>query len=368
MTATVAAGVNPNDIAVNPVTNKIYVANEGNIQASNGSVTVIDGASNSTATVAANTSPYALTVNPATNKVYVANDDSDSVTVIDATNNSTTTVAAGRFPQAVTVNPITNKVYVANIGTDSTANTANVTVITPAPTSVIPLNTAVAPLVNNTTPGFAPTFTLTATSTYAPNAPKPQNIYYQIDSTYGVWTKAVNTGSTATTLTASAYAGVLKDGIHIIYFFATDGSDATSINPSRSIRNGSDRKLGNLKQNDLAGNFETFAPESSPVIGGINAYPFLVRAAPTSASVSIGGRVATASGSGIPRALVSITDAGGNVRTVMTNPFGFYRLMDVAVGETYIFEVRSKSYQFADSPKVLFISEEDGELNFTAVP
>ena len=55
-TATVTAGTGPFAVAVNPVTNKIYVANY-----SSGNVTVIDGTDNSTATVAAGTNPYAAT-------------------------------------------------------------------------------------------------------------------------------------------------------------------------------------------------------------------------------------------------------------------------------------------------------------------
>ena len=55
---------------MNPVTNKIYVANyvSGNI------VTVIDGATNTTTTVRRHgATPYAVAVNPVTNKIYVAN-------------------------------------------------------------------------------------------------------------------------------------------------------------------------------------------------------------------------------------------------------------------------------------------------------
>ncbi len=55
-----------------------------------------------------------MAVNPVTNKIYVVNNYSDSVTVIDGATNSTATVSAGRGPYAVAVNPVTNKVYVAN--------------------------------------------------------------------------------------------------------------------------------------------------------------------------------------------------------------------------------------------------------------
>ncbi|MGD0183265.1 MAG: YncE family protein, partial [Terriglobales bacterium] len=115
--ATVAAGTNPQAVAVNPVTNKIYVANYnyGNTNG-NSNVTVIDGATNSATTVAVGPNPDAVTVNPNTNMIYVANGNSSSgtVTVIDGATNNTTTVAAGGDPIAFAVNAVTNQIYVAN--------------------------------------------------------------------------------------------------------------------------------------------------------------------------------------------------------------------------------------------------------------
>ena len=51
-----------------------------------------------TSTVAAGKDPSAVAVNPVTNKIYVANEDDSNVTVIDGATNSTTTVAAGFAP------------------------------------------------------------------------------------------------------------------------------------------------------------------------------------------------------------------------------------------------------------------------------
>ena len=158
---------------------------------------------------------------------------------------------------------MTNRVYVANDGSD------NVTVITPAPTSAIPLNTAITPVPNHTVNTATPTFTLTATSTYSPNAPPPQNIYFQTDTLIKPFLFAAEQSRTATTLTANATTPSLRPGIHILYFFAGDGSEATSINPARSGEE----------------NFHE-APASSPVIGGINAYLFLVPLPPEVTSVS----------------------------------------------------------------------------------
>ncbi|OGF17159.1 MAG: hypothetical protein A2509_10050, partial [Candidatus Edwardsbacteria bacterium RIFOXYD12_FULL_50_11] len=113
-TATVWAGANPRAVAVNPLTNKAYVANYND-----SSVTVIDGATNDTATVTVGAKPRAVAVNPLTNRIYVANEGSASVTVIDGATNDTTTVATGPSPYDVAVNPVSNMIFVANVGNDS---------------------------------------------------------------------------------------------------------------------------------------------------------------------------------------------------------------------------------------------------------
>lgn len=111
---TVGVGTNPYAVAVNPVTNKIYIVNSGS-----NDVTVIDGADHSTTDVDVGDSPCAVGVNPLTNKIYVANFGSNAVTVIDGSNDSvSTTVTVGDQPGAVVVNPVTDRIYVANYGSD----------------------------------------------------------------------------------------------------------------------------------------------------------------------------------------------------------------------------------------------------------
>ena len=80
---------------------------------------------NNTTTVAVGSSPGAVAVNSVTNQIYVANNGSNTVTVIDGATNNTTTVAVGNGPDTVAVNTNTNQIYVANLGS------GNVTVITP---------------------------------------------------------------------------------------------------------------------------------------------------------------------------------------------------------------------------------------------
>ncbi len=142
----VGVGTQPQAIAVNPLTNTIYVANYGSAN-----VTVINGATNKTTTVGVGTNPYAIAVNPETNTVYVANAGSANVTVINGATNKTTTAGVGTKPYAVAVNPITNMVYVANYGSanvtviNGATNTANAT---PVAAGTQPYAVAVNPVTN----------------------------------------------------------------------------------------------------------------------------------------------------------------------------------------------------------------------------
>ena len=90
VTATIPVGTAPSGVDVNSQTNFIYVANAGNAQAADpGSITVIDGANQTTATLTDTNAknPVAVAVNPVTNKIYVANSGSNNLTVIDGAHN-----------------------------------------------------------------------------------------------------------------------------------------------------------------------------------------------------------------------------------------------------------------------------------------
>jgi hypothetical protein len=85
--------------------------------------------------------------------------------------------------------------------------------------------------------------------------------------------------------------------------------------------------------------------------------------APTAASVNVARRVFNGR-RGVARARVTLSDSSGVVRTALTNSLGYYRFTEVAVGDTYIFEAKSKQYSFA--PQVLSITGDISDLNFTA--
>jgi hypothetical protein len=87
----------------------------------------------------------------------------------------------------------------------------------------------------------------------------------------------------------------------------------------------------------------------------------------TSAAVAVGGRVVTADGRGIGKALVTMTGTGGTVYRALTNPFGYYRFDNVAAGTTVLISVSSKSYTFEVGTRVISVSDELMDVNFIAI-
>ena len=196
-TTTVGAG--GNSLAVNPATNKIYVAN------GNGTVTVIDGATNSTTRVTVGSSPSAVAVNPVTNKIYVANYVSNTVTVIDGATNNTTTVTAGTGPKFIAVNPVTNKIYVFNQG--------------------VGLKNTTVTVIDGATNG---TFTLGCTGTLAQAIvvnPANNRIYV---ANYDIIMIIDGATNTTTTMTYNSYAMAVNPVTNKLYVIDYNYSGSTS--------------------------------------------------------------------------------------------------------------------------------------------
>ncbi len=106
-TSSIVAGELPEFLDLNPATNRIYVTGRD-------ATTVVDGATNATITIP-NLFPNAGTaVNPVTNKIYL--NCGESVTVIDGATNAATSIptGGGYDPEGIAVNPVTNKIYVGS--------------------------------------------------------------------------------------------------------------------------------------------------------------------------------------------------------------------------------------------------------------
>lgn len=118
----------------------------------------------------------------------------------------------------------------------------------------------------------------------------------------------------------------------------------------------------------ISGTANTFSNiVTAPNVTGFSDWT-LAEFAPSAANVSIGGRVLTANGNGINKAIVTLTEQNGNVRRAITNSFGYYRFDDVEVGQTCVFSVANKRYQFAEPTRVVSVTEDALDLDFMALP
>jgi YVTN family beta-propeller protein len=120
LSSTISMGEDPDAVAVDAATDKIYVAVAGT-----NSVAVIDGSTDTvTSTISVGTAPSAVAVDATTNTIYVVNQQSDSLSVIDGASGTVTSTifGLGAGPEAVAVDAVTHVVYVAN----SSSNTVSV--------------------------------------------------------------------------------------------------------------------------------------------------------------------------------------------------------------------------------------------------
>ncbi len=88
---------------------------------------------------------------------------------------------------------------------------------------------------------------------------------------------------------------------------------------------------------------------------------------PTSASVSVSGRVTDLAGNPIRNASLTLTDETGAARTVQTGALGYFRFDDVAAGRIYIVSVRHPKRTFASPDRVVVVGESVTDVDFRAL-
>lgn len=148
---------------------------------------------------------------------------------------------------------------------------------------------------------------------------------------------------------------------------AVDG--ATSDNFGQSVAIENNRILVGAPYSDIGAisprTGETKNDEESaqlvPDQGGL--YIFASDLAPTAAGVSISGQVRTENGAGLRNATVTIRLQNGEMRTMKTGSFGYYKFDDIDAGQTIIISVTSKIYLF--DPQVINTNQNLTDINFT---
>jgi hypothetical protein len=121
---------------------------------------------------------------------------------------------------------------------------------------------------------------------------------------------------------------------------------------------------GSTISNGLATATITLQPEEAVVCTFNN-----TQLQPSAAPASISGRVVDSFGFGIANARITVLDsANGSTRYAISNPFGYYTIEDLAVGNFYFMNVSHKRYQFADDTRTFTIQDDLTGVDFIANP
>ena len=97
------------------------------------------------------------------------------------------------------------------------------------------------------------------------------------------------------------------------------------------------------------------------------AYVFEAITAPIPGSANVTGRIVDNSGKGLFRVAVILTDGGGSARVATTNPFGYFRFVDVPAGQTYIMTAVRKEYIFPGTPQAVTVNDDIDDLEVTGI-
>ncbi len=267
---TIAAGNGPAAIAINTVTNKIYVANEFS-----DNVTIIDGATNATKTVAVCKRPQYIAVNARTNKVFVNCGTDSALTVIDGA----TAAAMATFPMGsngpITVDEAFNRVYVVRAGGNdevTLVDVASQTWYSIATDGYWPLNAALDSgnrrlYVTAYASGEVRVVDLTSTSDHPPTVP------------IGVWSKPVYIALNTNTARAYVTGEDPRGPINVINTVDRTGVSFApaghATGPRGLALNGATNKVYAAFENEVividgATNALTFLPVSTPVALAVN--------------------------------------------------------------------------------------------------
>jgi YVTN family beta-propeller protein len=119
-TATVPTGNDVVNMAVDPVRNRVFTAN--NLSGTSGTVTVVDCKTNQVQDWVVGAQPNCLAFNPVTGKLYIAINGSvtnDTVVVLDTAGTILNKLPVKKGPTSMVVDPDNDRLYVANYESDT---------------------------------------------------------------------------------------------------------------------------------------------------------------------------------------------------------------------------------------------------------
>jgi len=250
VTGGVTTGNSNNMIAFNKTNNRLYVVS----RASSGDLTIFNSGNNTSLTApdSVGTSPVALSCDPVTNRVFVQQSNG-SVTIIDGgyIGDTLQEIATGGDARGIGFNPLTRKLLVSG-------SPARLLDIESALVNDPPGLTASGFLANNRlSPSTAPSFTV--------SGPPGGSIYYQLDSTCGVWTRIASTGTPQTFALTDVSAGR-----HTLFTFASKNEESTYSSQS-SLTGASTVENNSSNMTKVEGYVFYVKPTTFPTLDAISA-------------------------------------------------------------------------------------------------
>lgn len=123
-------------------------------------------------------------------------------------------------------------------------------------------------------------------------------------------------------------------------------------------------RLDGTAGQSLAGTLSTGTPPAGNVLSLRGGFWAFGQIAPTSALVSVSGRVTTCDGSGIRNTVLKLTAPDGSITMAQTSSFGNFMFASVQAGQTYILEIIDGRHTFAEPVRMIFVSDEITDLLF----
>ena len=91
--------------------------------------------------------------------------------------------------------------------------------------------------------------------------------------------------------------------------------------------------------------------------------------APTAGTASVQGQVVSNTGRALKGITVRLQNAStSELKTAITNTFGYYKFEDLEVGAFYVMSLRSKRYVFENNPYTFTLSEDLAPVAFVGTP
>jgi protocatechuate 3,4-dioxygenase beta subunit len=116
----------------------------------------------------------------------------------------------------------------------------------------------------------------------------------------------------------------------------------------------------------LAGTFPVVSVTTGGAGSNNHTIDIGLRLVPTAAPITLSGKVVTSYGAGIRNVAVSVMQADGSLRTVITGTFGYYRFDGIPAGQTAVVSVTAKKYSFPVSSLLVTLDDSVSGLNFVS--